>query len=126
MSEAIYKRVGRRYKEVGQFDNEALYYPHGAHLVVCRPGSQLTKYNINPDHAAVDAAMVRVKDAMTKAMHKATELQPAKRPYSKKELAGIAAYQAIAGNPISLRFEGASMSDVVDAAIAILKAEVVK
>jgi len=120
----IYKKVGRRYIEVGQFDNEAMYYPTGAHLIVSRPGSTLTKYNIDPAHAAVEAALVRVRDAMAKAMHKATELTPSKRPYSKKELAGIAAYTAIAGNPVGLRFEGASMADVIDAAIKVLAQEV--
>lgn len=119
----IYKKVGRRYVEVGCYDNEATHYPHGAHLVISRPGSTLTRYNVEPAHAAVESALERVREALTKAMHKATELAPSKRPYSKKELAGIAAYTEIAGNPISLRFEGASMSDVIDAAIKILATE---
>lgn len=124
MSETkIFKKIGRRYVEVGAYDNEAIYYPHGSHLVISKPGSTLTRYNVDPAHAAVESALQRVRDAMTKAMTKATELTPAKRPYSKKELDGIAAYTAIAGNPIGMRFEGASMSDVIDAGIKVLALE---
>ena len=126
MTTPIFKKVGRRYVEIGVYDNEAMYYPHGAHLVISGNGSTLTKYNVDPAHAAVDVALQSVRDAMVKAMHKATEMTPAKRAYTKQEMAGIKAYTDIAGNPIGLRFEGASMHDVVEAGIKLLKAEVLK
>ena len=126
MTTPIFKKVGRRYVEIGVYDNEAMYYPHGTHIVISGSGSTLTKYSIEPAHAAVESALQRVRDVMAKAMHKATEMTPTKRPYSKKEMAGIKAYTEIAGNPIALRFEGASMSDVIEAGIKLLKAEALK
>lgn len=72
----------------------------------------------------LESEVERVRDAMAKAMAKATELTPEKRAYSKKELSAIAAYTAIAGNPIGLRFEGVSMHDVIEAGVRILAAEV--
>lgn len=119
----IYKKVGRRYVEIGQCDNEAFYYPHGSHLVVARKGSTLTRYNIDPDHAAIEAALQHVREAMMEAMAEATKFKLEKRAYTKKELSGIAAFHAIVGDMVPLQFEGVSMSDVVEAGIKILKNE---
>ena len=123
-AQKIYKKVGRRYVEIGNFDDEYLHFPHGAHLVVSRKGGTLTRYNVEPAHAAVDAALQYVHDAMLAAMHEATFLQPDKRGCTKKERDGLAAYLAIAGKPQGLRFEGASLHCVIDAAIKVLRAEV--
>lgn len=117
----IYKKVGRRYKEIGACENESIYYPHGSHLVICRPGSTLTNYNVAPEYAAVEAALERVRDAMTDAMHKATEMAPEKRRYTQRELKGIAALNEIAGPMHCIRFEGTSMRDVIEAGIKILR-----
>lgn len=122
----IYKKVGKRYKEIGQCDNEAFYYPHGSHLVVAKKGSTLTRYNIEPDHAAIEAALQHARDAIMAAMTEATKMQPEKRAYTKKEREGLAAFKAIAGDMVGLRFEGVSMADVVEAGIKILQAEVMK
>lgn len=32
--ETIYKKVGKRYREIGTSDDEQLYYAHGAHLII--------------------------------------------------------------------------------------------
>ena len=122
----IYKKVGRRYVEVGEFDDEFSHYPHGSHLVICKPGSTLTRYNIDPAHAAVDAALERVRDALAEAMREATYLTPEKRPYTKKELAGMAAYTAIVGKTQGMRFTGVCMHGVIDEAIKIIAAQAVK
>jgi len=57
----IYKKVGRRYVEIGTYDNEQLHYPHGAHLVWSRPGGVLTRYTIKPADAALLAAMELIR-----------------------------------------------------------------
>ena len=116
----IYKKQGRRYIEIGTYENEYFYYPHGAHLVVAESGSTLTRYNINPDDAAVLAALETYREAVQKAMNKATELKVRKREYTEAEKRGIAAYIKEAGMPIGLAFEGVSMSDVVQAGIDVL------
>ena len=73
----IYKKVGRRYREIGVFDNEALYYPHGAHLIIVKPsGGSLTRYNVDPAHAELLAAAETMREAMMQAMREAGKVRP--------------------------------------------------
>ena len=51
----LYKKVGRRYRPVAEHE-EWDSYPEGAHLVVCRPGSRLSRFDIDPDRAGLLAA----------------------------------------------------------------------
>ena len=120
---AIYKKKGRRYVEIGVYDEESLYYPHGATLVWARPGSRLTRYGIEPANAALLAAAEKVRDAMEDAMRKASVMKPTgidRTPLTAKQKKAWAAYTAIAGDRSSLWLEGASLHDVVDAGIKTL------
>ena len=119
MTTPIFKKVGRRYVEIGAFDNEAMHYPHGVHLVWSRPGGVLTHYKIEPADAALLAAAERMREAMMEAMHKADRWVPEQK-LSGKDLEAWNAYKAIAGERSSLRLKGASMHDVVDAGIQAL------
>jgi hypothetical protein len=49
----LYKKVGRRYRPVAEHE-EWDSYPEGAHLVVCRPGSTMRRFGIEPDRAGVE------------------------------------------------------------------------
>lgn len=115
----IFKKVGRRYVEIGTYDNESAYYPHGAHLVWSRPDAVLTKYRIEPADAALLAAAERMRDAMMEAMRKADRWEPAEKLTGKRKKAWEA-YKAIAGEESSLRLQGASMHDVVEAGLRVL------
>lgn len=78
-SEPIYQKIGRRYKQVGeymQFD----CFPLGAHLLVVQKGSTSYLHNVEPDKAGVLAAMKIAKDAMLQAFMEASDLRPAKEP----------------------------------------------
>ena len=78
-SEPIYQKVGRRYKQVGeymQFD----CFPLGAHLLVVQKGSTSYLHNVEPDKAGVLAAMKIAKDAMLHAFMEASDLRPANQP----------------------------------------------
>lgn len=73
----FYKKVGRRYQPVAEYDSEWVdSYPEGSHLVVCYPGGSSRRFNINPDHAALIAAASCSEDVMSQAIYKATELRP--------------------------------------------------
>ena len=115
----IFKKVGRRYVEIGAYENEYLHYPHGAHLIWSRPGGVLTNYRIEPADAALLAAAERMRDAMTEAMRKADRWQPDAK-LTGKDLKAWNAYKAIAGERSSLRLKGVSMHDVVEAGIKAL------
>ena len=113
----IYKKVGRRYVEIGESDRDGSYYPHGAHLVVAQRRSRLIKYDVKPECAAVEAALQAARDGMFTAMIEATKMRPTLRPYTRKELAGIAAMRAIAGDTQCIIYESLSMPDIVEAGI---------
>ena len=53
-----------------------LFRSHGSHLVVCYPGGQSRRFNIDPNHAALIAAGRVAEDAMCDAIRKASEMRP--------------------------------------------------
>jgi hypothetical protein len=76
-----YEKVGRRYKPVYEYDSELVdSFSKGTHIVMCYPGGQSRRYNIDPDYAALIAAGRVAEDAMSKAMHKASEMRPKQTP----------------------------------------------
>ena len=73
MKEIFYKKVGRRYVPVSEYDSEFLdSYTWGAHLVVVKHGSTSKKYNIDPAFAPMIAAGRYAEDAMAKVLSDAS------------------------------------------------------
>lgn len=87
MSKKIfYEKVGRKYEPVYEYDQTLMdAFPKGAHLVMCYPGGQSTKYNIDPAYAPMIAAGRVAEEAMLSAMHKLSEGRPSKVPLTKKQ-----------------------------------------
>jgi ABC-type branched-subunit amino acid transport system substrate-binding protein len=76
-----YEKVGRKYVPVAEYDSDYLdAFPKGTTLVICHPGGQSRRYNIDPDYAALIAAARVAEDAMLQAMQKASELKPQQTP----------------------------------------------
>ena len=76
-----YEKVGRKYVPVAEYDSDLTdSFGKGSHLVICYPGGQSRRYNIDPDYAALIAAARVAEDAMIQAMSKASELRPATTP----------------------------------------------
>ena len=118
MKEELYKKVGRRYKPV----NDPWAYDglrEGHWHVWVRPGSVTIREFVFPNKYEVLAAIEEVKEAMIEAMlkHNTVKLQA----ITKKEKKAAAAYRAIMGPDAPLVFEGASMLDVVEAGIKVLR-----
>ena len=81
MKKIYYEKVGRRYVPVSEYDSEYLdSFSKGTHIVMCYPGGQSRRYNIDPNYAALIAAGRVAEDAMSRAIHKASELRPQKSP----------------------------------------------
>jgi hypothetical protein len=77
----FYKKVGRRYVPVHEYDQTLMdSFPKGTHLVQCYPGGQSTRYNIDPNYAAMIAAGRVAEDAMCQAISAASELRPKQTP----------------------------------------------
>ena len=81
MKKIYYEKIGRKYVPVSEYDNEYLdSFPKGSHLVICYPGGQSRRYNIDPNYAALIAAGRVAEDAIIQAMSKASELKPQQTP----------------------------------------------
>ena len=86
MKKIFYEKVGRRYVPVAEYDNQYLdSFPKGNHLVMCYPGGQSRRFNINPNYAAMIAAGRVAEDAISKAVVKASEMRPHNTPITEKQ-----------------------------------------
>ena len=78
--EIFYKKVGRRYVPVREYDQTLMdAFPKGSHLVICYPGGQSARYNVNPAYAPMIAAGRVAEDAISEVIRKATDLRPANK-----------------------------------------------
>lgn len=76
-----YEKKGRRYVPVSEYDSEYLdSFSKGTHIVMCYPGGQSRRYNIEPNYAAMIAAGRVAEDAICDAMRKASEMRPQRTP----------------------------------------------
>ena len=83
MSEKVifYKKQGRKYIPVSEYDSEYLdSFSKGTHIVMCYPGGQSRRYNIDPNYASMIAAGRVAEDEMCKAISAASEMRPRQNP----------------------------------------------
>jgi len=86
MKRIFYEKVGRRYKPVYEWDQALLdALPKGTHLIMSYPGGQSTRYNIDPNYAAMIAAGRVAEDAISSAIHKASEMRPKQTPITEAQ-----------------------------------------
>jgi hypothetical protein len=85
----IYKKVGRRYVEIGEYDNEMIdYVPMGATLIIKQKGMTSRCYNVDPDVVPMMAAAKYCEDAVSKKIMQATELRASYRMRQKEMTIG--------------------------------------
>lgn len=92
MKTIYYKKQGRRYIPVSEYDSELLdSLPKGNHLVMVYPGGQSTRCHVEPALAPLLAAGRVAEDALAGALVKAGELrmqsQDRNRPLTEEERA---------------------------------------
>lgn len=81
MKKIYYEKVGQRYKPVSEYDSEYLdSFPKGTHLVMCYPGGQSRRFNIDPAYAPMIAAGRVAGDKISEALRKASDLRPSRAP----------------------------------------------
>jgi len=80
MKTLFYKKVGRRYVPVAEYDNELLdSFPKGNHLVMSYPGGASRRFNIDPALAPMIAAGRFAEDSICRKIQESTELRPVNR-----------------------------------------------
>jgi hypothetical protein len=72
----FYKKVGRKYEPVYEYDQELMdAFPKGSHLVICYPGGSSRRYCVDPNYAALIAAGRVAEDVISKKIMDATEIR---------------------------------------------------
>jgi phosphoribosylformylglycinamidine (FGAM) synthase PurS component len=85
MQTTFYKKEGRRYVPVYEYDTELMdSFPGGSHVVICYPGGKSIRYNIDVNYAAMIAAGRLAEDVIAEALVKSGELRPQAKAISQK------------------------------------------
>jgi hypothetical protein len=72
----FYEKVGRKYVPVSEYDSDLSYaLPKGAHLILMYPGGSSTRYNVDPNYAAMIAAGRLAEDTISKRVMEASEIR---------------------------------------------------
>lgn len=76
MKKIFYEKKGRRYVPVSEYDNELIdSFAKGTHLVMVYPGGRSTRYNVDPNYAAMIAAGRVAEDAISNALYHAGQIR---------------------------------------------------
>ena len=86
MKKLYYIKEGRKYVPVSEYDSDLLdALPKGTHIIMSYPGGKSTRYNIEPNYAAMIAAGRVAEDAISSAVVKASEMRPHNKPITEKQ-----------------------------------------
>jgi hypothetical protein len=78
----FYKKVGRRYEPISEYDQELIdAFTKGTHLVMVYPGGQSRRYNIDPAYAPMIAAGRVAEDAISKHIMDVSALRVSEKHY---------------------------------------------
>jgi hypothetical protein len=123
MKKIYYEKKGRRYVPVAEYDSDYLdSFPKGTHIVMCYPGGQSRRFNIDPNYAAMIAAGRVAEDAICRAISKAAELRPPSTPITaEQKKAWNALAEAFGDELCTLR--GLSIRDCAEAGIKAMQEE---
>ncbi len=125
MSQVLYQKIGRRYHPVREYDSLVMdAMPAGSHLVVVQPGVKSCRYNVEPTHAPLLAALREHREALMVILRNASAMRSHKSLLTPKERKGLAAYCAVVGPEAMLTLESRSAADIIDALEAGLVARV--
>jgi hypothetical protein len=123
MKRIFYEKVGRRYKLVYEYDQGLMdALPKGTHLIICYPGGRSTRFNVDPNYAAMIAAGRVAEDAICSAIHKASELKPTRNPMTRAEIDAWENLVAVWGDEVRT-LNGSSTRDIAEAAVNAMMAE---
>ena len=119
----LYERQGRRYVPVHEYDPVLMDgLPHGDHLISVYPGGQSTRYNIDPNYAAMIAAGRLAEDAICRAISKASELRPKSTPITQAQKAAWEQMSRAFGDELCTLY-GLSVRDCAEEGVKAMQAE---
>jgi hypothetical protein len=119
----FYEKIGRRYRPVYEYDDYLIdALPKGTHVIMCYPGGESRRYNIDAAYAPMIAAGRVAEDAISRAIHEASEAQPKQRPITERQRAAWEEMKAAFGDEFySIQF--ASTRDLAEAGVQAMQEE---
>lgn len=79
MKKVFYEKIGRKYVPVSERNADLLgSMPKGTHIIMCYPGGQSTRYNIDPAFGPMIAAGRFAENAIAEKVYEATKYKPSK------------------------------------------------
>lgn len=124
MKKIFYEKVGRRYKPVYEYDQTIMdAFPKGTHIVMCYPGGQTRRYNIDPNYAAMIAAGRIAEDAICRRIQQETELRPANREIDKETQRKWKKFIATVPEDFRFMFTHGSARDAAEAGVKAMQEE---
>jgi hypothetical protein len=118
-----YEKVGRRYVPVSEYDSDYLdSFGKGTHIVMCYPGGQSRRYNIDPNYAAMIAAGRVAEDAICRAISKASEMRPQRTPITEGQKKAWEKLAKEMGDELCT-LNGLSVRDCAEAGVKAMQAE---
>lgn len=97
----FYEKKGRRYIPVSEYDSEYLdSFSEGTHLVMCYPGGQSRRFNIEPNYAGLIAAARVAEEAISRRIMETSALRcpDSRKPLTPKQIAAWKALQEAFGD----------------------------
>ena len=123
MKKIYYEKIGRKYVPISEYDSDYLdSFSKGTHIVMCYPGGQSRRYNIDPNYAALIAAGRVAEDAMIQAMHKASEMRPKQTPITEGQRKAWKKLAKEFGDELAT-LNCASSHDIAEAGLKALQGE---
>jgi hypothetical protein len=119
----FYKKVGRRYHPVAEYDNDLMdALPKGDHLLSVYPGGASRRYNVDPAYAPMIAAGRVAEDALCRAIQKASELRPRQKTLTPGQKAAWEHLAREFGDDLCT-LEGLSIRDCAEAGVKAMQNE---
>lgn len=123
MKKTFYEKIGRRYKPVYEYDQTLMdAMPKGTHMIQVYPGGQLTRYNIDPNYAAMIAAGRIAEEKISEAIVKASDLRPCKNPLTEGQRKAWKKLSKEFGDDVHV-LEWPSAREVAEKAVQAMMAE---
>ena len=123
MKKIFYEKRGRKYVPVSEYDSDFLdSFTKGTHLIISYPGGKTTRYNIDPNYAAMIAAGRVAEEAICKAIAKASELRPKSTPITEGQRKAWAKLAKEFGDELCT-LNGLSVHDCAEAGVKAMMEE---
>lgn len=121
--EIFYKKRGRKYIPVSEYDHDLLSsVPEGTHLVICRPGLRSTRYNIDANYAALIAASFVAREKIISSLFdSANKYTPSREPLTPEQIELWEKLNASFGENITL--QRSSFAEIADKATEVMQEE---